>query len=1001
MLTKGVGQARRTETKRSGIRPGGSDIRVRATHRAERLRTRATWLRRAQLAGAALLALGAPLALLAGRASAATLVSGSVTLTTIGTVASGTPYSSGQLINISVAANITLSLANLETAGYTGEPAMKAVECDDPGGLVANLPATPTGHCDGQTILSTSAVNADGSFALSNYTIYALPNDITFSESPTSTPACGIGADQCVLYLGPNQNDFSKPHLFSAPFSVAANVDDGGENPGDGSTPAQTMTSAGKSTVVASPATAVADGANIAKVTVTLEDTNGAPVTGGKQVTLSGSSGTSSTIMYNGSAGSTGTTNSTTGAVSFTVSDTKAEAVTYTATDVTDSDLLLAPTAGNPTVTFIVPAVTPANSTITAVPTTVPSGTSTAITVTLEDQAVPPVPVAGKVVTLAQGTGRSTITTVSGTTNAQGQATFTATDTTAEAVTYTASAGGAPLTGVSAVVTFGTLTVSSTASTVTANPTVVSTLSSGGVLPTGTVTVTLVAPDGHSDVSGKTVTLAASSTNAVITTVTGTTGSNGQATFTVADGTAEDVMFTATDFTDSALVITQKATVDFETPAPAATASTVTTSTTSGPADGVTPATIVVTMLDQFGHALPGVALTVTGNPSTTTRVAPATESTSVTAGTTDVNGQATFDAYDTTAETVTYSAMDTTDNLALTQTVNVAFLATAPQADTSTVTAVPNDVAADGKTSSTVTVTLDDHNSNPVPGKAITLAAAGGSSVITPISPTTNAEGKATLGVTDTTSEVVMYTATDTIDGLVLAGQGVTVTFGTPPPVAPAIADSTVVADPSQVPADGSTGATITVVLADTNGDALSSKTVSLNPQGGSSSVTTVTGTTDSDGEATFTVTDKTAETVTYDATDVTDNLPITGQSTTVVFTTATGSSGAGGSGSTTSTTTSTTPLTSATSAPGSTSATTTVATAADAAATGNTGSSDSSATPASAISGGSLAFTGASDLLPWMLALGCILLGFGTIGRRRLTRRQPVVVRIGSDSQ
>ena len=46
---------------------------------------------------------------------------------------------------------------------------------------------------------------------------------------------CGVGNDECVLYLGPNQNDFSKPHLFSAPFSVLANGDDGGENPGDGS----------------------------------------------------------------------------------------------------------------------------------------------------------------------------------------------------------------------------------------------------------------------------------------------------------------------------------------------------------------------------------------------------------------------------------------------------------------------------------------------------------------------------------------------------------------------------------------------------------------------------------------------------------------------------------------------------------------------------------------------------------------------------------------------
>jgi hypothetical protein len=48
-------------------------------------------------------------------------------------------------------------------------------------------------------------------------------------------------------------------------------------------------------------------------------------------------------------------------------------------------------------------------------------------------------PVSGKAVSLAAGSGSSTITTVSATTNAGGQATFTVKDTKAETVTYTAS----------------------------------------------------------------------------------------------------------------------------------------------------------------------------------------------------------------------------------------------------------------------------------------------------------------------------------------------------------------------------------------------------------------------------------------------------------------------------------------------------------------------------------------------------------------------------------
>jgi hypothetical protein len=176
-----------------------------------------------------------PLAfVLSGPASADSLTSGPVSINTTGSVASGTPYSSGQVVNVVVSPNSTLDSASLTTAGYTGEPAMKAEECVDPGGLVGNLPGTPTGNCDGQTLLSTSAVNSDGSFTISDYTIYWLPDNATFGEQPTQTPTCGTAPNYCVLYIGPAQGDFSKPHIFSAPFLVTNNGDDGGEDPGDG-----------------------------------------------------------------------------------------------------------------------------------------------------------------------------------------------------------------------------------------------------------------------------------------------------------------------------------------------------------------------------------------------------------------------------------------------------------------------------------------------------------------------------------------------------------------------------------------------------------------------------------------------------------------------------------------------------------------------------------------------------------------------------------------------
>lgn len=932
-----------------------------------------------------LLAMGAIGAALSTGAQAATLTGGPVTLSTIGTVTTGTPYASGQTISISVTANSTMDNASLVAAGFpSGAVAIKALECADPGGLVVNLPTKPS-ECDPNTIASISGANADGSMNFASYTVYALPDIVTFGEPTDATPVCDKGA-ACVVGLFSNYNDFSKPVIFSAPFFVAPNTDDGGENPGDGSAPAVTPVSPTDSMVTAGPATVTADGVDGANVTVTLEDTNGVPVTGGKQVTLAQGSG-QSTISVGGVATTTATTDATTGVASFTVTDTTAQTVTYTATDTTDGVAL----AAQATVTFVAPVVTPSNSSITASPTQVTGGGTSTVTVTLDDQAVVPHPVAGKVVSLSDGSGHTTINAVNATTDGSGQATFLVTDSSTEVAVFTATdtTDGIALTGKSATITFGTLTVSASASTVTASPAVVSSAASGGVLPKGTITVTLLAADGSSPVAGKTVTLSASSATAQITPAAtpDVTGPDGEATFEVADGTAEAVTFTATDTTDG-LPITNTAVVTFAQPSASASSSVVTESASTGPADGVTSVAIAVTVKDQFGHPLAGKMVTVSGSPAATTRVAPQTESTSVPAGTTDATGSAVFFAYDTTAETVIYTASDSTDNVTLTQTVSVTYSATAPQADDSTVTAVPNSVPADGSTSSTVTVTLDDHNSNPVPGKAITLAANGGSSKITPIAPTTDSKGQATFGVTDSTAEVVMYTATDTTDGLVLVGEAVTVTFGTPPQVRPTVADSAVVAVPIQVRADGTTAATLTVVLADANGDALSGKTVAINPQGGGSTVTTVAGVTSADGEATFTVTDKTAETVTYDATDVTDSLPISGQSATVTFTAA-GSSGSG-SGESTTTTTSSVPGASSTSTPTATAATSSTS---GTASTGTTGTGSSGASVSAPSSGGTLALTGSPRVLPWLIALGCVLLGLGTIGRLRLTGSTPVM--------
>lgn len=155
------------------------------------------------------------------------LDNGTVSLTADVPANATTPWQSGQTIDVTVAPNSTLSLSNLEKAGgFKGEPAIRVEECDDPKGLTSNLPKTPTYHCDGSTIATTSAVNADGSLTIDNFEVFALPDKVTLGEGTAGVPRCGTQANQCVLYIGPNQLDFTKPHVFSAPFLVTANGTD-------------------------------------------------------------------------------------------------------------------------------------------------------------------------------------------------------------------------------------------------------------------------------------------------------------------------------------------------------------------------------------------------------------------------------------------------------------------------------------------------------------------------------------------------------------------------------------------------------------------------------------------------------------------------------------------------------------------------------------------------------------------------------------------------------
>ena len=144
----------------------------------------------------------------------------------VGTVTPGTPFSSGQGINVVIPANSVFS----DTTNLAIE------ECAAPNGVIPTLPSA----CDGNTINGpTIKSNADGSVNFqtetgSLYTVYALPDSVSLGEGSTG-PQCGsTSATECILYIGYNQNDFTQPHVWSQPFFVSANGTDTGANPGDG-----------------------------------------------------------------------------------------------------------------------------------------------------------------------------------------------------------------------------------------------------------------------------------------------------------------------------------------------------------------------------------------------------------------------------------------------------------------------------------------------------------------------------------------------------------------------------------------------------------------------------------------------------------------------------------------------------------------------------------------------------------------------------------------------
>jgi hypothetical protein len=150
-------------------------------------------------------------------AAAADLSNGPVTIQTSSGATAKSPLQNSQVVNVSVGPNSTLSRSSLEAAGFpSGVVGMKVIQCDDPGGQAANLPQNLT-SCAPATLVNADNPQQDGSLSVEGFTVYTVP-DVAVLGASNGT-MCDA-QHECVLGIFSNQEDFSKPHLFSAPFLV-------------------------------------------------------------------------------------------------------------------------------------------------------------------------------------------------------------------------------------------------------------------------------------------------------------------------------------------------------------------------------------------------------------------------------------------------------------------------------------------------------------------------------------------------------------------------------------------------------------------------------------------------------------------------------------------------------------------------------------------------------------------------------------------------------------
>jgi hypothetical protein len=120
-------------------------------------------------------------------------------------------------VSVSVSPASGLTDGQIVALHATGLPAEHTIQVEECAGTLSTPPPDNTA-CDGLTLdtqagtdASGNYVNAPGANGSSGYLVYSRPSPLL--NSPT-TIICDA-THPCVLYVGVDQNDFSKPHAFA------------------------------------------------------------------------------------------------------------------------------------------------------------------------------------------------------------------------------------------------------------------------------------------------------------------------------------------------------------------------------------------------------------------------------------------------------------------------------------------------------------------------------------------------------------------------------------------------------------------------------------------------------------------------------------------------------------------------------------------------------------------------------------------------------------------